>query len=174
MQTFLLFKSFRKSAQVLDDRRLGKQRVEALQIIKAITGQKRLDGKPYKGWLNHPCSVMWRPYVNALKHYHNIIIAEWIKRGKNNSMPMFNDFSDIVKPHWLGKQEFHASHRANLLRKDKEYYSQFAWTENPKRPYVWHDEDGKWYEHIVSTGKRVYFDDMICHYSGLPSVQSYV
>ena len=75
MQTFLPFESFRESAKVLDDRRLGKQRVEALQIIKAITGQKRLDGKPYKGWLNHPCSVMWRPYVNALKHYHNIMIA---------------------------------------------------------------------------------------------------
>ena len=158
MQTFLPFKSFRKSAQVLDDRRLGKQRVEALQIVKAITGQKRLDGKPYKGWLNHPCSVMWRPYVNALKHYHNIMIAEWIKRGKNNSMPMFNDFNIIEKPHWLGKEEFHSSHRSNLLRKDKEYYSKFNWKEPHinNNPYVWLDDEGKWYEHIVKTGTREY------------------
>ena len=59
MQTFLPYESFAESAKVLDWRRLGKQRVEGMQIIKAITGEKRLDGKPYKGWINHPASVMW-------------------------------------------------------------------------------------------------------------------
>ena len=33
MQIFLPYKSFKKSAEVLDYQRLGKQRVEALQII---------------------------------------------------------------------------------------------------------------------------------------------
>ena len=68
MQTFLPHESFEKSAQVLDWRRLGKQRVEGMQIINAITGKTRKDGKPYKGWINHPCSVMWRDYAPALKH----------------------------------------------------------------------------------------------------------
>ena len=54
MQTFLPYESFEKSAQTLDWRRLGKQRVEGMQIINAITGKKRKDGKPYKGWINHP------------------------------------------------------------------------------------------------------------------------
>ena len=155
MQTFLPYESFNKSASVLDWRRLGKQRVEGMQIIKAITGEKRLDGKPYKGWINHPASVMWKPYPEALKHYTNIMITEWMRRGYNNNMEIY-DVNNMVKPHWLGKEEFHSSHRANLLRKDREYYSQFNWKENPENPYVWHDKEGLWYEQHVGTGERLY------------------
>ena len=36
MQTFLPYKSFKKSAETLDYQRLGKQRVEAMQIINVI------------------------------------------------------------------------------------------------------------------------------------------
>ena len=103
MQTFLPYESFRESAKVLDWRRLGKQRVEGMQIINAIEGKKRKDGKPYKGWINHPATVMWRPYVNALKHYTNIIITEWVDRGYNNNMKLY-DFNNMIKPHWLGKE----------------------------------------------------------------------
>ena len=155
MQTFLPHESFEKSAQTLDWRRLGKQRVEGMQIINAITGKKRKDGKPYKGWINHPCSVMWKDYVPALKHYTNVIIQEWITRGYNNNME-FYDTGKIIMPDWIGNEKFHSSHRANLLRKDFDYYSQFGWTENPERPYVWHDKEKLWYEQQVGTGERVY------------------
>ena len=90
------------------------------------------------------------------------MIREWINRGYNNTMEiypvdeMIND--DMVEfPHWLGKESFHSSHRANLLRKDYEYYSQFGWTENPEKPYVWHDKEKLWYEQQVGTGERIYF-----------------
>ena len=155
MQTFLPYESFEKSAQTLDWRRLGKQRVEGMQIINAITGKTRKDGKPYKGWINHPCSVMWKDYVPALKHYTNVIIQEWITRGYNNNME-FYDTGKIIMPDWIGNEKFHSSHRANLLRKDFDYYSQFGWTENPERPYVWHDKEKLWYEQQVGTGERVY------------------
>jgi len=125
MQTFLPYKNFEKSAQVLDWRRLGKQRVEGMQIINAIEQKPRKDGKPYKGWVNHPCSVMWKPYVPALKHYTNIIITEWINRGYNNNME-FYETDKIVMPHWLGDERVHSSHRANLLRKDSEWYGQYG------------------------------------------------
>ena len=78
-----------------------------------------------------------------------------MKRGYNNNME-FYEFNDMVKPHWIGKEEFHSSHRANLLRKDYEYYSQFKWKENAEDPYVWHDVEGKWYEQHVGTGERLY------------------
>ena len=45
MQTFLPYPSMGQSVRCLDYRRLGKQRVEALQILNA------LDGKS-KGWTN--------------------------------------------------------------------------------------------------------------------------
>lgn len=41
MQTFLLDPDF-AAAQLLDSRRLGKQRVEAMQILRALTRQRRL------------------------------------------------------------------------------------------------------------------------------------
>ena len=155
MQTFLPYESFEQSAQVLDWRRLGKQRVEGMQIINAINNPTQ------KGWVNHPATVMWKPYVNALKHYTNIMIREWISRGYNNNMELYevdemvND--DMVHfPHWLGDERVHSSHRANLLRKDYEYYSQFNWTESPESPYVWHDVDNKFYEMHVGTGTRIY------------------
>ena len=83
------------------------------------------------------------------------MITEWMRRGYNNNMEIY-DVNNMVKPHWLGKEEFHASHRANLLRKDYEYYSQFDWRENPESPYVWHDKEGLWYEQIVGTRDRIY------------------
>ena len=39
MQTFLPYDSFEESASVLDWKRLGKQRVEAMQIVNAIEKQ---------------------------------------------------------------------------------------------------------------------------------------
>ena len=155
MQTFLPYPSFKESAKVLDWRRLGNQRVEGMQIINAISGVPRKDGKPYKGWTNHPCSVMWKPYLPALKLYTNIIIKEWEDRGYNNNMKYY-DVEDIVIPHWIGNERIHSSHRANLLRKDYEYYSKFGWTENSEDPYVWHDVEGKFYEQHVGTGQRIY------------------
>lgn len=53
MQTFLPYSSFKDSARVLDRQRLGKQRVENMQIITAL-----LD--PDYGWQNHPAVNMWR------------------------------------------------------------------------------------------------------------------
>ena len=44
MQTFLPYEDFRESVRSLDDKRLGKQRVEAYQIISALTGRPRKMG----------------------------------------------------------------------------------------------------------------------------------
>jgi hypothetical protein len=44
---------------------------------------------------------------------------------------------DESMPDWYENEEFHASHRSNLLRKNKEYYSQFGWKEKDNLSYVW-------------------------------------
>ena len=151
MQTFLPYSNFQKTAEVLDWRRLGKQRVEGMQIIKTILTPEQ------KGWRNHPIVIMWTPYVTALMLYTNTIINEWIKRGYNNNMELYK-ISSIIMPDWLGNEKFHSSHRANLLRKDYDYYSQFGWNEDPDSPYVWLDADHKrWYEHYTNNNTRVYF-----------------
>lgn len=158
MQIFLPYADMRKSLQSLDNKRLGKQRVETYQIISAITQRPKLDGTPYKGWLNHPCTIMWKNHVPALKMYLNYSIAEWITRGFNNTMQLENYAEDqVVLPRWFGNEKFHSSHRANLLKKDPEFYSQYGWTEDPSDPYVWMDRDGKWYEQHSGKNGRVYF-----------------
>ena len=55
MQTFLPYKDFRKSLQCLDYRRLGKQRVEAMQIHNILTGKNESSA-----WVNHPAVKMWK------------------------------------------------------------------------------------------------------------------
>lgn len=158
MQIFLPYADFVKSLQTLDNKRLGKQRVETYQIISAITRRPKLDGTPYKGWLNHPCTVMWKDYVPALKHYMNCSIQEWISRGFTNTMKTEEvDIDKIILPPFIGNERFHSSHRANLLKKESDFYSKYNWTENPSDPYVWLDANGKWYEQHSGKKGRVYF-----------------
>lgn len=129
MQTFLPYSDFCTSASCLDYRRLGKQRLEAKQILLTL--------KNGSGWINHPAVKMWKGYETALMHYYNVVVNEWIKRGYNNSMPFLFHSLDFEFPHWLGRKDFHASHRSNLLRKDFKFYSKYDWKEPTDLPYVW-------------------------------------
>lgn len=137
MQTFLPYKNFHKSAKVLDNKRLGKQRVEALQILQTI--QK---GELAKGWKNHPAVIMWRGYENSLIEYGIAICDEWRARGfkdtvREKLLSQYPWHQVAPRPKWLGSRPFHSSHRSNLLRKDWNHYSQFGWTEADNLPYVW-------------------------------------
>jgi len=157
VQIFLPYDDFRKSLRALDNKRLGKQRVETYQIISAISRRPKLDGTPYKGWLNHPCTIMWKNHLPALKQYLNYSIMEWIERGFKNTMNFEIVNEEIVIPSFVGNERFHSSHRANLLKKEPDFYNQYGWTENPQDPYVWMDRDGKWYEQHSGKIGRVYF-----------------
>lgn len=130
MQTFLPLPSFRPSVSVLDTKRLGKQRVECVQILNALEGRSR-------GWVNHPATRMWRGYERALRQYLRACILEWVSRGYQNTIPLPERDDCCPMPPWLGNPEFHASHRSNLLRKDPAYYGAAGWTEPHDLPYVW-------------------------------------
>jgi len=136
VQTFLPYADFAESARVLDRQRLGKQRVENLQIMKAlVTGV---------GWVNHPATKMWRGSECALMEYQYAICDEWVSRGYKDTCAIkaqeLHDSvcsGDYTNPPWLGSEAFHASHRSNLLRKDPAWYSRFGWTEPDNLEYVW-------------------------------------
>ena len=135
MQTFLPYADFRKSAQCLDRARLGKQRVEALQLIRALRGET-------KGWVNHPACKMWREHTNALCVYLYVCIEEWTRRGYANTIVVPMTVGPAHLPMWFGDERLHASHRSNLLRKDPVYYGRFGWTEPPDLPYFWPTQEG--------------------------------
>jgi len=135
MQTFLPYESFRDSAKCLDRQRLGKQRVEAMQILNAL----KADSK--SRWRNHPAVRMWRGYEHTLGYYMNIMIKEWVSRGYNNTMNLSDipiDYDKSVLPPWLGDNRLHKSHQCNLYRKDPDYYGKFFGNEiDRKAPYWW-------------------------------------
>lgn len=126
---------------VLDYRRLGKQRVEAKQIIDIIEGRGKVNKNGTIAWANHPAVRMWHGYVDFLKLYHNVVIEHWISRGYNNNMSFFEIRSDPKNPWWFGLHSFHVSHRSNLLRKNFGYYKKYFLV-NPNLEYVW-PVDGK-------------------------------
>lgn len=139
MQTFLPYPDFAESARVLDNKRLGKQRVECLQILRALAD-------PGYGWQNHPAVKMWRQSPSQLCLYAAAVILEWRKRGfKDTCLEKIKTIQHAKDWYcytttcviWFGDPKFHASHRSNLLRKNPEWYGQFGWSEPNDLPYVW-------------------------------------
>lgn len=130
MQTFMPYGTqFKRNARCLDYRRLGKQRVECLQIINCLEGRRQ-------SWQNHPAVLMWTGHIDALKAYGNEMIKEWIRRGYNNTMRLW-EHEEIINPPWASLPSFCSSHKSNLLRKDPAYYSKFNWSVSSEIPYFW-------------------------------------
>ena len=152
MQTFLPVADFADSARLLDSPRLGKQRVETLQILRAIE-------LPDYGWANHPAVLMWRGRTPALVSYGLAMARVWRERGFADSteiqigefapevvgVPQHDLAAAGLLPSWLGDEELHRSHRSNLIAKDPAFYrSRFAERFGPEPddlPYVWPGAD---------------------------------
>lgn len=124
MQTFLPYPDFAKSARVLDNKRLGKQRGETLQIFQAMLSRRVLSHTTevgprggirkvdlpreewtiehtYVGWANHPATKMWQNEGFALLEYQTAICNEWVSRGYKDTClakteMVFLDAVDVV------------------------------------------------------------------------------
>jgi len=140
LQTFLPYANFDKSCWCLDYRRLGKQRVEAAQIL-ATHGVciKRPNGEFFTPThVNHPIHNIWKNHLEALKQYYNLCISEWVSRGYRNNLEVLPvDLTKLTYPPLVGYEPFHASHRSNLLRKKPDFYAKYNWKEPDNLAYVW-------------------------------------
>jgi len=116
VQTFLPFPDFEQSARSLDQKRLGKQRVEWIQVLRGLV----VEGY---GWRNHPAVLMWKGFEEALGRYSFTCCAVWVEAG--------------ALPPWLGDEAFHLSHRAALVRKDPKFYGPRFPDVPDDLPYVW-------------------------------------
>lgn len=146
MQTFLPLPSFRGSARCLDDKRLGKQRLECKQILlcHGIPIGAHVPGK--RGWRNHPAVLMWAGHEVALLVYGIVVCREWISRGFHDQLEgefvtAYSRLRPTISanryPEWFGDPDFHASHRSNLLRKNFWHYARLGWQEPTNLPYLW-------------------------------------
>ena len=152
MQTFLPCAGFAESARVLDQRRLGKQRVEAIQVLRALT-------VPGYGWRHHPAAKMWAGYEEALVSYGLAICVEWCATGRADTCAttLRTDLADTIglttvrtqqdltkageTPPWLGDPAFHLAHQSALVRKDPEHYRRHFPNVPDDLPYVWPASD---------------------------------
>jgi hypothetical protein len=152
MQTFLPHVGFADSAEVLDSRRLGKQRAETIQVLRALT----VAGY---GWRHHPAAAMWAGYEEALVRYGLVVCDEWCRRGhadtsaatlladlrSGTGLTVVRDQDVLAEagelPRWLGEQAFHLSHQSALVRKDPTHYRPFFPDVADDLPYVWPPSD---------------------------------
>ncbi len=135
VQTFLPYASFERSARALDDARLGKQRVEVLQLLNVLHGVR-------SGWRNHPAVRMWRGHEEALIEYGLAVTREWLRRGKRDTcLGKIGAFSrrgrSRARPPWLGDRAFHRAHRSALVRKDPARYGPMFPGVPGDLEYVW-------------------------------------
>lgn len=147
MQTFLPYADFELSARALDVKRLGKQRVEVIQVARALT-------VPGYGWANHPAVLMWKGYEEALGRYGLTCCAVWTELGFGDtcastisadllragveqirSQQALADISAL--PPWLGHEPFHRSHQSALLLKDPDHYRPIFPETPDDLPYQW-------------------------------------
>jgi hypothetical protein len=155
MQTFLPYKDFDKSAHILDSKRLNKQILEGYQILKVLNNPD-----PRAAWRNHPAVRMWKGFENALFTYVLAMLREadyrGIKTDKNKENLVQLRVATISNwgsglPKWFTDKKkvsrLTESHRANLYRKDPEFYDLFRNDKaNPcceKCQYYWvtHEEN---------------------------------
>ncbi|KXK60692.1 cytoplasmic protein [Micromonospora rosaria] len=152
MQTFLPYPDFLASARVLDQKRLGKQRVEAIQVLRGLT-------RPGYGWRNHPAVKMWAGYEEALVRYGLDVCAVWCAPGRADTCAAtltadlaaaggptrVRGRAELAEagelPPWLGRDDLHRSHQSSLLRKDPEHYRRFFGDVPPDLEYVWPTSD---------------------------------
>ncbi|GAA3773562.1 MSMEG_6728 family protein [Streptomyces phyllanthi] len=152
MQTFLPYPDFRESALTLDRRRLGKQRVEALQVLRGLV-------VPGYGWRRHPAVRMWAGYEEALVRYGLEVCKVWREQGHQDSCAatLVADLAAVRPrtpvrdqqplatagelPPWLGDTAFHRSHRSALVRKDPTAYAPLFPGVPDDLPYVWPTSD---------------------------------
>jgi hypothetical protein len=147
VQTFLPFSDFERSARALDRRRLGKQRVECIQVLRGLTREGY-------GWRHHPAVLMWKGYEEALARYAYTCCGVWTELGFGDTcaatiatdlaqagITTVRSQAELAEagalPPWLGDPEFHRSHRSSLLRKDPDHYRPLFPGDPDDLEYVW-------------------------------------
>ena len=135
MQTFLPYADHAATAESLDRLRLGKQRVEVVQILRANLGVT-------KGWRSHPASRAWLGHEVELSRYGLAVCAQWRARGYvDNQAARLADLvaglPDTGPPPWLGDERVHAAYRGLLLHKAPDRYEPLGWTDPPVPSFPW-------------------------------------
>lgn len=130
VQVFRPYIDWRRSARVLDNKRLGKQRVEVKQVMMAILRKMGLINDGKRGWLNHPIVLMYyndgSPYFYDLVNYFNACLEEWRHRNMKSKISL-TDIEELIKKIDSTKghpltHKHEVEYRRVLILKNPEHY----------------------------------------------------
>lgn len=104
---------------------ISKEKAKSLSSSKGVKSPDRIVSL---GFSQHPIVKMWQCYEDGLKVYINMMIREWTSRRKKNGefnstkIPIYEieDESKVALPWWTRCVHIHKSHRASLLRKERQ------------------------------------------------------
>ena len=139
IQTFLPYADFTRSAAILDDKRLGKQRVETLQIFQVLVGLRwnrtgatplievvRAEGVAQppggarlEGLRGEPARLSARRMRSNGRSagFADTCLASTLGLFEASGLPI-----DPKRPAWVDDPAVHRSHQSNLIRKDPVFY----------------------------------------------------
>jgi len=147
---------FFKSLRPLDDARLGKQRQDALKVLKALMGEEEM--RP------HPVLNMWEGYEYTLGVYGMSACSIWKTERKKNENLAFEIHRiledvphELAMPPWMEDLDFHRSHRSYLIRRNPGVYEEM-WPNTPvDMPLLWPqlvDSDPRGYRLRLSEAEK--------------------
>lgn len=135
MQVFIIGSPY-ETAMFLDKKRLNKQIVECIQMLKALEGLS-------KGWRNHPCTIQYDKHRYWLWVYM-LCLAAYREEQYFNSI-LFSEVCERYKPEFHTDEYFEQMKR-RLYTKDKEHYS--YWSELGESNENWYWVDNQWKKYL--------------------------
>ena len=169
--------SYKNSARVLDSKRLGKQRVEAYQILQLLCGKS-------SKWANHPAVLQWKGYEWSLFDYVSDICLVW-KEERGFVDTIYNKLDGLIipgpttevlhptLPPWMGNEEIHRSHRSRLLFKGRvdAALATLKIDLSIKKPHVWLKENGYPKSNVFTYDDIIRLEVYMSHVGGLRQFQ---
>lgn len=153
VQTWLPLPSYVDSIHTLTDTDLGLQRIHVLEILEHFHDVEVSQlPKDYEAHdlRDHPIILMWAGYEMQLCEYGLVCSEEWMmrkgrrdwiyKRIADHLNWATSEDAEMNKPNWFGDVDFHLSHQAALLRKNRTHYSRY-FVADGERQLVWPASD---------------------------------
>lgn len=144
MITYLPYREYDKTAEVLTDFDLQKQTLHVIMLLNAL---HETDEQNVRAWGNHPAAAMWRGYEVQLSLYGLAMCAAEMERGFSGSeerskrmqwhydTATFPDDFKMEKPPWYEAPELitwvERTHRSALISREPAWYSKI-WPEIPR------------------------------------------
>lgn len=148
MQTFITSFNFNKSAQSLDQKRLGSQIYEGIHILASLLNMEKNLVNPKRNVGGHPAAKLWRGFEMELGVYINSHLQEWFNRGYTSEINIKNyhilaeriPLKEFTTPVWITRNLIQV-HRSVLIQKNPDFYRN-KWGNVPddlEMKYTWRD-----------------------------------